>query len=150
MSIHFIFPVSLTYFLRCCCSIAKSCPTLCNRMECSIPGSSVLHCLLEFKFTSTELVMLSNHLILCRPLLLLSSVFPHVVVFSNESLFVSDGQSIGASASATVLPMNIQGWFPLGLTGWISLQSKTLKSLLQHCSSKVSILWRSAFLMVQL
>ena len=63
-------------------------------------------------------------------------------------LFASGGQSIGASAS--VLPMNIQGWFPLGLTGWISFQSKGLSSLLQHHSSKASILRRSAFFIVQL
>ena len=59
----------------------------------------------------------------------------------------SGGQSIGASASASVLPMNIQDWFPLGWTGLISLQSK---SLLQHHSSKASILQRSAFFIVQL
>ena len=68
--------------------------------------------------------------------------------FPMSQFFASDGQSIGASAS--VLPMNIQDWFPLGLTGWISLQSNTLKSLLQHYSSKASILWQSAFLTVQL
>ena len=65
--------------------------------------------------------------------------------------FTSSGQSIGVSASASVLPMNIQDWFPLGLTGLIPLQSKrTLKSLLQHHSSKASILRSSAFFMVQL
>ena len=65
--------------------------------------------------------------------------------------FASGGQSIGVSASASVLPMNIQDWFPLGLTDLISLQSKGLsKSLLYHHSSKVSILWRSAFFIVQL
>ena len=65
-------------------------------------------------------------------------------------LFASDGQSIGASSSASVLPMNLQGWFPLGLTGLIFLQSTGLfKSLLQHHSSKASILWCSAFFMVQ-
>ena len=56
----------------------------------------------------------------------------------------------GASASASVLSVTIQGWFPLGLTAWISLQSKGLSSILQHHSSKTSILWRSAFFMVQL
>ena len=66
-----------------------------------------------------------------------------------SQLFTSGGQSIGVSASASVLPMNIQDWFPLGRTGWISLQSKGLKSLLQHHSSKASILWRSAFFIVQ-
>jgi len=95
--------------------------------------------------------MPSNHLVLCCPLLLLPSIFPSIRVFSNEWLFASGGQSIGASAPASVLPMNIQGWFPLGWTGWISLQSNgTLKSLLQHHSLKASILWHSAFFTVQL
>ena len=68
--------------------------------------------------------MPSNHLILCRPLLLLPSVFPSIRVFSSESVFTWGGQSIGVSASALVLPMNIQDWFSLGWTGLISLQSK--------------------------
>ena len=67
-----------------------------------------------------------------------------------SQLFTSGGQSIGASASASVLPMNIQDWFPLGWTGWISLQSKGLKSLLQHHCSKASILQHSAFFTAQL
>ena len=96
-------------------------------------------------------VMLSNHLILCQPLFLLPSIFPSIMVFSNESAFWIKYQSIGASVSASVLPMNIQGWFPLGLTGLISwLPKETLKSLLQHHNSKASILWHSAFFMVQL
>ena len=78
------------------------------------------------RFMSIESVMLSNHLILCCPLLLLPSIFPRIRVFSNKSAFASGGQSIGASASASVLPMNIQGWFPLGLIGLISLLSKGL------------------------
>ena len=61
------------------------------------------------KFMSTELVMPSSHLVLCRPLLLLPSVFPSIRVFSMSQLFPSGGQSIGASTSASVLPMNIQG-----------------------------------------
>ena len=65
-------------------------------------------------------------------------------------LFTSGGQSIRVSASASVLPMNIEDWFPLGWTGWISLQAKGLSSLLQHHSSKASILQHSAFFMVQL
>ena len=68
--------------------------------------------------------MPSNHLILCRPLLLLPSVFPSIRVFSKESALESGRQSIGASAS--VLPMNIQHQFPLRLTDLISLQSKGL------------------------
>ena len=66
-----------------------------------------------------------------------------------SQLFASGGHSIGASASASVLPMNIQDLFPLGLTGLISLKSKGLTSLLQHHSSKTSILWHLAFFMVQ-
>ena len=80
------------------------------------------------KLMSIESVMPSNHLILCHPLLLLPSIFSNE---SNESgsfqmsqFFTSGSQSIRVSASASVLPMNIQGWFPLGWTGWISLQSK--------------------------
>ena len=92
------------------------------------------------KSTFIELVMLSNHLILSRPLFLLSSVFPHIGVFSNKSLFVSGGQSIGASASATVLPMNIQGWFPLGLTGLISLLFKGLSRVFSNTT-----VWKHQF-----
>ena len=76
------------------------------------------------KCMSIELVMLSNHLILFCPLLLLPSIFPRIRVLSNE--LVLHVQSIGASASASYLPMNIQGWFPLGLTGLMSLLSKGL------------------------
>ena len=80
------------------------------------------------KFMSVESMMLSKHLILCHPLILLPSIFPSIRVFSNESA-PSGGQSIGASASASVLPMNIQGWFPLGLIGLISLHSKRLSRI---------------------
>ena len=78
------------------------------------------------KLMSIKSVMPSNHLIPCHPLLLLSSVFPSIGVFSNESVLPSGGQSIGASALASVLTMNIQDWFPLGLTCLTSLQSKGL------------------------
>ena len=70
--------------------------------------------------------------------------------FQMSQLFAWSGQSSGVSASASVLPMNTQDWSPLGWTGWVSLQSKGLSSLLQHHSSKASILQRSAFFMVQL
>ena len=78
------------------------------------------------KLMSIELVMPSNHLILCQPFLLLPSIFPSTRSFLMSQLFTSGGQSIGASASASVLPMNIQSWFPFGLTGLISLLSKGL------------------------
>ena len=76
--------------------------------------------------------------------------FPESGSFPMSQFFTLGGQSIGASASAPVLPKNIQGWLPLGLTGWISLQSKGLKSLLQHYGWKAPILRCSAFFMVQL
>ena len=79
------------------------------------------------KLLPIESVMPSNHPILCFLLLFLHSIFPSIRVFTNESIFfASGGQSIGVSASASVLPMNIQDWSPLGLTGLISLQSKGL------------------------
>ena len=92
------------------------------------------------KLMSIESVMPSNHLIFCRPLLLLPSIFPSIRVFSSESACHINGQSSGASTSVSVFPVNIQGSFPLGLTGLISLLSKgTLKSF-QHHNSKASIL----------
>ena len=70
----------------CCCSVAKSCLTLCDPMVCIMSGFPVLHYLLEFaQFMSVELVMLSNHLILCHTLLLLPSIFPSIRIFSSES-----------------------------------------------------------------
>ena len=116
-------------------------------VACQAPLSSTIsQSLLKFMFI--ESLMLSNHLILCHPFFCLQS-FPASDSFSMSWLFESSGQSIGASAS--VLPMNIQGWFPLELTGLISLLSKRLSRVfLQHHNSKASILWRSAFFMVQL
>ena len=76
--------------------------------------------------------------------------FPASGSFQMSQFFASGGQSIGVSASTSVLPVNIQDWFPLGWTSWISLQSKGLKSLLYHHSSKASILRHSAFFIVQL
>ena len=76
--------------------------------------------------------------------------FPASRSFPVSQFFASGGQSIGVSASASVLPMNIQDWFSLGLTGLTSLQSKGLSSFLQHHSSKASILQSSAFFTVQL
>ena len=84
------------------------------------------------KLVSIESVMPSNHLILSHPLLLLPSIFPSVGVFSMSQFFASRSQSIGDSVSASVLPMNIQDWFPLGLTGWISLLSKELSRVFSN------------------
>ena len=76
--------------------------------------------------------------------------FPASGSFPVSQFFPSGGQRIGLSASASVLPMNIHGWFPLGLTGFISLLSKGLSSLLRHHISKASIIELSAFLIIQL
>ena len=95
------------------------------------------------KLISIESVMPSNHLILCCPLLPLPSNFPISKSFLMSHLFSSGDQNIGASASATVLLMSIQDWFPLGLTCLISL------SLLQHHNSRASVLCHSAFFMDQ-
>ena len=78
------------------------------------------------KLMSIELVMPSNHLICDCPLLLMPSIFPRIRVIPMSQFFALGGQSIGFSASASVLPKNIQDWFPLELTDWISLQSKGL------------------------
>ena len=80
-----------------------------------LPSPTISQSLLQFM--STELVMLSNHLILYR-LFLLPSIFPSIRVFLTNQLFASGGQNTGASVSASVLPKNIQSWFPSGLTGW--------------------------------
>ena len=83
------------------------------------------------KLTSIESVMPSSHLILCCPLFL-PPIPPSIRVFSSESVLASSGQSTGASASASVLPMNIQELFPLGWTGWIALQSKGLSRVFSN------------------
>ena len=101
-------------------SVAQSCPTLRNPMDCSTPGFPVHYQLPEPTHT---------HVHPSHPL---SSPSPPTFnlsqhqFFPMSQFFAWDGQSIGVSASASVLPMNIQDWFPLGWTGWISLQSKGL------------------------
>ena len=106
------------------CSVTKSCPTLCDPMNCSTSRSFTISQSL-LKLMSVESVMPSNHLILCRPLLLLPSIFPSIRVFSNESaLFIRCPKYWSFSFSINLLP--IQGWFPLGLTGLISLLSRGL------------------------
>ena len=77
-----------------------------------------------FKLMSIESVMPSNRLVLCHPLLLLPSIFPSIRVFLMSWVFATGGQSIGAAASALVLPKNIQDWFPLGLTSLILLSNR--------------------------
>ena len=97
------------------------------------------------KFTSIELVMLSNRLILCHPLSSCPQSFPTSGSFPVSQVFQLGGQSIGASASASVLPTTIQYWFPQ-LTALISLQSRRV----QRHDLKASVLWHLNFFMVQL
>ena len=110
--------------LCCCFSVAKLCLTLCDPMHCSRPGSSVLHYLPKFaQILSTELVMLSTISSFAAPFSFSLQSFPDSGPFPVSWLFTSGSQNFGASASASVLPMNIQDWFPLGLTGLIALLS---------------------------
>ena len=84
------------------------------------------------KLMSIESMMPSNHLILCRPLILLPSIFLSIRVFSNELVLHIRWPKYWSSASASVLPMSIQNWFPLGWTGWISSQSKGLSRVFSN------------------
>ena len=130
----------------CCCSVAQSYPTLCDPMDCSTPGSPVLH---HLKLMSIKSVMPSNHIVLCHPLLLLPSVFPSIRVFSNESAPRIRWPKFW-SFSFSISPSSVySGSISLGLTGLNSLQSKGLSRVFSKTSSKVSILQCSAFFMVQ-
>ena len=103
------------------------------------------------KLMSIKLVMPFNHLIVCRPLLLLPSIFTSTRSFPMTQFFASGGQSTGASTSASFLPMNIHSWFPLGQTGLVSLQPKGLSRIFSNTTvQKHQFLLCSAFFMVQL
>ena len=133
-------------------SVVKSCPTLCDPMDCSTPGFPVLHYLLELlQLKSAESMIPSNHLILCHHILLPSSIFPSIRVFTNELALCirwpkhwSFSFSISPSSEYSGLISFRIDWFDL-----LTVQG-TLKSVLQHHNSKASILWHSAFLMIQL
>ena len=134
-----------------CCSVAQSCPTLCDPTDYSQASLSFTISQSSLKLMSIELVMPSNHLILYRPLLLLPSVFPSIMVFSNESAlcirwpkYLSFSFNISPSSEYSGLISFRIDWFDL-----LTVQG-TLKSQLQHHSSKASILCRSAFFMVLL
>ena len=133
----------------CCCLVTQSCPTLCT--DSGTPGFPVLHHLPELlKLKSIESVMPDNHLILCHPLHLLPSIFPSIRVFSESALHIR--WSKYWSFSISVSPSNEYSGLISFRMYWIDLLALqgTLKSLLQHCNSKASILWRSAFFIVQL
>ena len=123
----------------CCCSVAQSCPTLCGPMDGSTPGLTVHHQLPELAQTRVHWVSDAiRYLSLCHSLLLLPSIFPSIRVFSNDSVFCIRWPSIGVSASASVLPMNTQDWFPLGWTGWISFQSMGLSRIFSNTTVVVN------------
>ena len=132
-------------------SVAQLCPTLCDPVDCSMPGFPITNSWSILKLMSIESVMPSNHLILCRPLLLPPSIFPSSRVFSNESAlrirwpkYWSFSFNISPSKEHSALISFRMDWLDL-----LAVQG-TLKSLLQHHSSKASILWHSAFFIVQL
>ena len=140
-------------------SVVQTCLTLCDPMDCSMPGLPVHHKLPEFtQIMSIESVMPSNHLILCHPLLLPSN-FPTIRVFTNESAlhirwpkYWSFSFSISPSNEYSGLIWLDQSRSNQSRSNWLDLLAvqRTLKSLLQHNSSKASILRCSAFLTVQL
>ena len=133
-------------------SVAQSCPTLCDPMDCSMPGLPVHHQLPEFtQAHAIESMMPSNHLIFCRALLLPPSVFLSFRVFSIESILCIRWPKYW-SFSFNISPFNeYSGLISVRMDGldFLAVQG-TLKSLLQHNSSKASILQCAAFFIVQL
>ena len=129
-------------------SVIQSCLILCNPMDCSLPGFPVHHQLPEFIQLHVHQVSDAIHYLI--PVLPFSYLqfFPELGSF--PVFFKWDGQSIGASASALVLPMNIQDWFPLGLIGWISLQSKGLSRVFFNTTVQSISSLVLSFFMVQL
>ena len=135
-------------------SVAQSCPTLSDPMNCSTPGLPVHHQLPEFTQThvqSIESVMPSSHLIFCHPLLLLPPIPPSIRVFSNESTLRIRWPNYRSFSFSIIPSKEILGLISFRMD-WLDLLAVqgTVKSLLQHHSSTASILWHSAFFTVQL
>ena len=119
---------------NCCCMVTKSCPTLCNPMDCSTPGSlSVTNSRSLIKLMSIESVMPSGHFILCHPLLLPPSIFPSIRVFSNESVLCIRWPKHW-SFSFNICPSKEYSRLISFRMDWLNLLAvqATLKSLLQH------------------
>ena len=114
-----------------------------------MPGFPVLHHLLELKLKSIESVMPSNHLILCHPLLILPSIFPSIRVFSTESVLHIRWPKYW-SLSFSIRPSNEYSGLISVTIDWFPCSPRDLKSFLPHHSPQASILWRSAFFMVEL
>ena len=118
-------------------SVAQSCPTLCDPMDCSMPDLPVHHQLPEF--TQTHVHWVGDTIEPSSSVVPFSSClqsFPASGSVPRSQFFPSGGQTLGASASASVLPMNIQDWFPLGWTGWISLQFKGLSRVFSNTTGQ--------------
>ena len=133
-------------------SVTQSCPTLCDPMNCSMPGLPVHNQLLEFTPTHVQLsVMPFSHFILCRPLLLLPPIPPSITVFSNESTLHMRWPKYWSFSFSIIPSKEIPGLISFRMD-WLDLLAVqgTLKSLLQHHSSKASILRHSSFFTVQL
>ena len=131
-------------------SVTQSCMTLWDLMDCTTPGLPVHHQLQEL--AQTYVHRIGNVVQPSHPVVPFSSCLQSIPVsmsFPMNQLFTSSGQSIAGSASASVLPMNIQDWFKIDWFDFLSVQG-TLKSLLQHHSSKASIIQCQAFFVVQL
>ena len=145
------FSFMLTYIVQFS-SLTQSCPSLCDPMNCSMPGLPVHHQLLSsLKLMSIELVMPSSHLILRHPLLLLPPIPPSIRVFSNESTLRMRWPKYW-SFSFSIRPSNEHPGLISFRMDWLDLLAVqgSLKSLLQHHSSKASICLRSGFFIVQL
>ena len=141
----------MIFYNFCCCSAVKSCPTFCDPVDCSMPGSSVLHHLLGVHSNSCSSRWW------CHP-----AISSSVIPFSCLQAFLSSGSFPVSESSLSImwpkycsfsfniiLPLTIQNWFKMDWLDFLAVQG-TLKSLPQHHSSKASILWRLAFFMVRL
>ena len=129
----------------CCCFVIQSCPTLCKPMDCIMPGFPVLHHLPELAQTHVhsagDTIQPSHPL--SSPYLPTFKLSKHQS-FPMNQFFASGSERIGSSSSVSVLPMNIQEWFPLGLTGLISLQSKGLSRVFSNTT-----VWKHQFFSAQ-
>ena len=137
-----IWQVKLLESFSCCCSVTSHVWVFVTPWTAACQASlsfTISQSLL--KLMSIDSVRPSNYLILCNPLHLLLSIFPSIGVFSNESALWIRWPNIGISASASILSVTIQYWFPLGWTGLISLQSKRLP--------RVTTIWKHQFFSTQ-
>ena len=125
--VHFLLQTRF-FFNSLCCSVAKLCLTLCDSVDCSMPSFRVLHYLPEFAQTRVHPTISSSVVPFSSSL----QSFPASGSFPVSWLFASGGHSIGVSTSASVVLVNIQGWFPLGFTGLVALVTLGFRPWLFH------------------